>query len=181
MQLPRDELLFPELCLPTEARPRFYSVRTQSYPWKEPYDGGDVPNVRLHGPWLEVAGFTAGKGLSVQSTPGRILILLMEPPACPRRLDSVTFSKIVARNPNLKGDGVLLEHPGQLLNHHVLGPTGTTTLQFANFIGVEQDFAECFLAGDEDVNGDLALRLGYFCRTSNQLWLDLQGRYEAGL
>lgn len=56
---------------------------------------------------------------------------------------------------------------------------GASTLDFAHAIGVSQDFAECFLAGDQDVDLDLAQRLGPFCRTSQALWVELQLKHRS--
>lgn len=56
---------------------------------------------------------------------------------------------------------------------------GASTLDFAHAIGISQDSAECFLAGDQDVDIDLAHRLGPFRQTSQTLWLDLQHRHRS--
>lgn len=181
MQLPQDDLRYPNARLPNPSQPRYYTVRQQSYPWKEPYDGGDVPNIRLHGHWLASAGFTAGKAVRVVATPGVIELHMMESSKPLRDQDSVSFSKLVANNAAFHGHDALLDHPGRLLHQHLLAKIGATTLEFARAIGVEQDFAECFLAGDEDVDLDLALRLGFFCRTEQELWLRLQAMHSGGV
>lgn len=106
-------------------------------------------------------------------------MLLAEPSDRQHRYDSILFSEIIAHNPHLNDMGVLAEKRGQQLNQHVLTPKGTSSLDFTLAMGIWQDSAECFLAGDEDVN--IALRPRCFCKTSNELWLDLQGRQDRGL
>jgi plasmid maintenance system antidote protein VapI len=56
----------------------------------------------------------------------------------------------------------------------ILAQMGASTVDFAHAVGVSQHFAECFFAGDQDVDIDLVHRLSPLCRTSQALWLELQ-------
>lgn len=99
----------------------------------------------------------------------------MEFPKGARQRHSTAFERHIAKlnRPKAASD-VVHEHPGWLVREHTLAPMGASTLEFAHAIGVSQDFAECFLAGDHDMDLDLAQRLRPFRHTSQILWLALQ-------
>lgn len=105
---------------------------------------------------------------------------MIEFPQEARQSNSTAFEKHIAKrgraNPHSE---VIHEHPGWLVHELILTPIGASTLDFAHAIGASQDFAECFLDGDQDVDLDLAQRLGPFCRTSQSLWLELQHRHRS--
>ncbi|WP_313347970.1 SymE family type I addiction module toxin [Stenotrophomonas sp.] len=180
MRSARNTPLFPELHLPTGERPRHYTVRAHTYAWMDTFGGGTVPCLTVHGHWLESAGFKVGSSVSIEATVGRLAISLLDYPESTRQRHSNAFEKhIEKRGRTSAGGDVVHEHPGWLVREHILAPMGASTLDFAHAIGVSQDFAECFLAGDYDVDLDLAERLGPFCRTSQRLWLDLQRKHHS--
>ncbi|MFL9584483.1 SymE family type I addiction module toxin [Stenotrophomonas sp. AB1(2024)] len=180
MRSPRNTPLFPELLLPTADRPRHYTVRARTYAWMDTFGGGTVPCLSIHGHWLESAGFKVGSSVSIESTVGQLIIKLIEAPEEARQSNSTAFEKHIAKRGRANPDSeVIHEHPGWLVRELILAPMGASTLDFAHAIGVSQDFAECFLAGDQDVDLDLAQRLGPFCRTSQALWLELQLKHRS--
>lgn len=179
MRSARDTALFPEVHLPTAARPRHYTVRAHTYAWMGTFSGGTVPCLSVHGQWLESAGFKIGASVSIEATIGQLVITRVEFPEEDRRRHSTAFERHIAnRNRTKAASDVVHEHPGWLVREKILAPMGASTLDFAHAIGVSQDLAECFLAGDHDVDTDLAQRLGPFCRTSQRLWLELQQRHR---
>jgi addiction module HigA family antidote len=180
MRSARNTPLFPEIHLPTSARPRHYTVRAHTYAWMDTFGGGTAPCLSLHGHWLESAGFRVGASVSVEATVGQLVITLVEFPDSTEPRHSSAFERHIAKIARAKpGDHVEHDHPGWLVREKILAPMGASTLDFAHAIGVSQDFAECFLAGDHDVDLDLAQRLGPFCRTSQRLWLGLQQKHHS--
>ncbi len=180
MRPPRNTPLFPELLLPTADRPRHYTVRAHTYAWMDTFNGGTVPCLSIHGRWLESAGFKVGASVSIEATQGQLIVTLIEFPEEARRSTSTAFERHVAKLGRTTPDSrIIIEHPGWLVRELLLAPMGASTLDFAHAIGVSQDFAECFLAGDQDVDLDLAQRLGPFCRTSQGLWLELQLKHRS--
>jgi plasmid maintenance system antidote protein VapI len=180
MRSARNTQLFPELHLPTAKRPRHYTVRAHTYAWMDTFGGGTAPCLSVHGHWLENAGFKIGASVSVEATVGQLVISLIDYPESMRQRHSNAFEKHIAKLVRTTpGADVVHEHPGWLVREHILAPMGASTLDFAHAIGVLQDFAECFLAGEHDVDLDLAQRLGPFCSTSQRLWLELQHKHHS--
>lgn len=102
-----------------------------------------------------------GVSASVEATVGQLVITQLEYPVGTRRRHSTAFERHIAnRNRTKAASDVVHEHRGRLVREHILAPTGASTLDLAHAIGVSQDLAECFLAGDHDVDTDLARRLG---------------------
>jgi hypothetical protein len=84
-------------------------------------------------------------------------VTLIEYPEEARRSTSTAFQKDVAKQGRTTPDSrIIIENPVWLLRELILAPMGASTLDFAHAIVVSQDFAECFLAGDQDVDLDLA-------------------------
>lgn len=180
MRSARNTPLFPEIHLPTSSRPRHYTVRAHTYAWMDTFGGGTAPCLSVHGHWLENAGFKVGASVNVEATVGQLLITLLEFPDSTEPRHSSAFERHIAKLARAKpGDHVEHDHPGWLVREKILAPMGASTLDFAHAIGVSQDFAECFLAGDHDVDPDLAQRLGPFCHTSQRLWLELQHKHRS--
>ncbi|WNH47284.1 MULTISPECIES: hypothetical protein [Stenotrophomonas] len=178
MRSSRHTPLFPELGLPTAEQPRHYTVRAHTYAWMGTFDGGIVPCISAHGSWLYNAGFKPGARVTVNATKGRLIFDVMDPPKEPRIRKCNAFEKYIADRYEPKPGYVIpYEHPGLLVREHILGPMGASTLDFAHAIGVSQDLAECFLAGDHDVDMDLAERLAPFASTSQWFWWELQQKH----
>ena len=178
MRSSRHTPLFPELGLPTAELPRHYTVRSHTYAWMDTFDGGLVPCIAAHGSWLYNAGFKPGARVTVQATQGRLIFDLMDPPKEPRLRHCNAFEKHIEKYYEPRpGHVVVYEHPGLLVRDHILAAMGASTLDFAHAIGVSQDLAECFLAGDHDVDMDLAERLAPFASTSQWFWWELQQKH----
>lgn len=172
--------LFPEVHLPTAARPRHYTVRAHTYAWMDTFNGGTAPCLAIHGHWLESAGFKVGASVRVEATVGQLVISLVEYPESARERKPKNFERHIEKlGMAKKGSDVVYEHPGWLVQEHILGPMGASTLNFAHAIGVSQDFAECFLGGDQDVDMDLAQRLAPFTSVEQWFWWELQQRNRA--
>lgn len=104
---------------------------------------------------------------------------LIQDPSSEEIRHSSEFERHSAKLARAKiGDHVEHDHPGWLVCERILAPMAASTLGFAHAIGVSQDFAECFHAGDHDVDLELAQRLGPFCHTSQRLWLELQQKHR---
>jgi plasmid maintenance system antidote protein VapI len=180
MRSPRTHHPFPEVHLPTPERPRHYTTRAHTYAWLHVFAGGTVPCLSLHGHWLEKAGFKIGASASVEATPGKLIISLLEYPESSREWNPKNFERHIEKvGRPIPGSDVVHEHPGRLVREHILAPMGASTLDFAHAIGVSQDFAECFLAGDQDVDLDLAQRLAPFTSVERWFWWELQQRHNA--
>ncbi|MFL9584481.1 hypothetical protein [Stenotrophomonas sp. AB1(2024)] len=143
--------LFPEIHLSIAARRRHYTVRTHTYAWMDTFGGGAAPCLSIHGHRLEKAGFITGASVSIESTVGQLIIKLIEFPEEARQSNSTAFEKHIAKRGRANPDSeVIHEHPGWLVRELILAPMGASTPDFAHAVDVSQDFAECFLAGDQD-------------------------------
>jgi len=181
MRSSRDITLFPEIHLPTPERPRFYTVRAHVYDWMDAFGGGTVPCLSVHGGWLESAGFKTNASVRVESTVGQLIVNIVEYPESTRERQPKNFERHIQSIGRATAQNLVVhEHPGFLVREHILAPMGASTLDFAHAIGVSQDFAECFLAGDHDMDMDLAERLAPFSSTSQWLWWELQQKHRSG-
>ncbi|MFL9584476.1 hypothetical protein [Stenotrophomonas sp. AB1(2024)] len=103
----------------------------------------------------------------------------MEFPEAARQRHSIAFERQISHFTRTKAaSDVVHEHPGWLVREHIFAPIGASTSGFAHAVGVSQDFPECFLAGDHDVDLDLAQRPGPSCGISQKMWLELQRRHQ---
>jgi hypothetical protein len=60
---------------------RFNSVGSLLYPFREEHGTNElVPYIRLRGRWLDSLGFDIGSRLSVDTTPGSIILTVVERP-----------------------------------------------------------------------------------------------------
>ena len=179
MRSARNTPLFPEVHLPTAARPRHYTVRAHTYAWMDTFSNGAAPCLSIHGHWLEKAGFRTGASVSVEAGVGQLIVRLIEYPESTRDRQPRNFEKHIEKLGSADpGSDVVHEHPGWLVREHILAPMGASTLDFAHAIGISQDLAECFLAGDHDVDLDLAERLAPFSSTSQWFWWKLQQKHH---
>ena len=112
MRSARDTALFPEIHLPTSARPRHYTVRAHTYAWMDTFDGGTVPCLSIHGRWLESAGFKVGASVSIEATQGQLIVTLIEYPEEARRSTSTAFEKHIAKLGRTTPDSrFIVDHP----------------------------------------------------------------------
>ena len=69
-------------------------------------------------------------------------------------------------------------HPGEVLAEDFLKPLGITEYRLAKGTRVPPRRINEIVHGVRSVSADTALRLGRFFGTSEQFWLNLQGRYD---
>ena len=69
-------------------------------------------------------------------------------------------------------------HPGEILKYEYLEPLGLSATAFAKAIGVPPNRVTRLMAGASAVTADTALRLAKALRTSPDMWMNLQSRYE---
>jgi addiction module HigA family antidote len=69
-------------------------------------------------------------------------------------------------------------HPGEVLAEDFLAPLGITQYRLAKGTRVPPRRINEIVHGVRAITADTALRLGRFFGTSEQYWLNLQGRYD---
>ncbi len=69
-------------------------------------------------------------------------------------------------------------HPGEILRKEFLVPLGLTAYALAKAIDVPQTRISEIVHERRSITADTAVRLGRFFRTSPELWMNLQARYD---
>jgi len=69
-------------------------------------------------------------------------------------------------------------HPGDILRHDFLEPTGMTPFRLARCLDVSAPTVNDIARGRRAVTAEMALRLARFWGTSPQFWLNLQAQYD---
>jgi addiction module HigA family antidote len=69
-------------------------------------------------------------------------------------------------------------HPGDILRHDFLEPTGMTPYRLARHLDVSAPTVNDIARGRRAVTAEMALRLAHFWSTSPQFWLNLQAQYD---
>jgi addiction module HigA family antidote len=69
-------------------------------------------------------------------------------------------------------------HPGEILNEEFLKPLGVTQYRLAKQISVPARRINEIVHGTRGTSADTALRLARYFGTSEQLWMNLQARYD---
>ena len=69
--------------------------------------------------------------------------------------------------------------PGEILLEEFLKPTGVTQSRLARAIGVPVGHISDVVRGKRGITRDLAARLAVFFRTSPDLWINVQARFDA--
>ena len=69
-------------------------------------------------------------------------------------------------------------HPGEVLLHDFLEPTGLSQHQLAMRTGIPASRIHAIVKGDRSVTADTAMRLGRFFGVSPELWMGLQADYD---
>ena len=69
-------------------------------------------------------------------------------------------------------------HPGDILRHDFLEPTGMTPYRLARCLDVSAPTVNDIARGRRAVTAEMALRLARFWGTSPQFWLNLQAQYD---
>ena len=69
-------------------------------------------------------------------------------------------------------------HPGEILIEEFLKPLGVTQYRLAKEISVPARRINEIVHGTRGISADTALRLARYFGTSEQLWMNLQARYD---
>ncbi|MGA2051944.1 MAG: HigA family addiction module antitoxin, partial [Opitutales bacterium] len=69
-------------------------------------------------------------------------------------------------------------HPGEVLLEDFLKPLGLSQYRLAADLGIPESRVSEIVRGARGVTADTALRLARYFRTSHELWLNLQDRYD---
>ena len=69
-------------------------------------------------------------------------------------------------------------HPGEILRHDFLTPTGLSVYRLAQELRIPRPRLNDVVRGRRGVTVDTALRLGYFFGTTAEFWINLQTRYD---
>jgi addiction module HigA family antidote len=69
-------------------------------------------------------------------------------------------------------------HPGEVLDKEFLQPLGVTQYRLAKEISVPARRINEIVHGSRGISADTALRLARYFGTSEQLWMNLQARYD---
>lgn len=69
-------------------------------------------------------------------------------------------------------------HPGEILLHEFLMPTGMSAHRLAICLGVDPRRIHDIIQGRRSITADTALRLGHFFNVSPEIWMDLQSKYD---
>ena len=69
-------------------------------------------------------------------------------------------------------------HPGEVLREEFMIPLGLTAGKIAKACGVPRNRIEMIAREKLGISGDTALRLGRFFKTTPDLWINLQKRFE---
>ncbi len=68
--------------------------------------------------------------------------------------------------------------PGEILPEEFMRPLGVSINQLARDIAVPPNRISGIVNGTRAITADTALRLGKYCGTSAETWLDLQSDYD---
>ena len=69
-------------------------------------------------------------------------------------------------------------HPGELLEHEFLSPSGISQLQLAKTIGVDPTRVHSIVLGTRSITAETALLFSRFFGNSAQFWMGLQAQYD---
>jgi len=69
-------------------------------------------------------------------------------------------------------------HPGEILLEDFMRPLGLSQYRVAKDLGVPPRRINEIVHGKRAVTADTALRLGLYFKTSAEVWLNLQSRYD---
>ena len=69
-------------------------------------------------------------------------------------------------------------HPGEVLREEFLAPLKMSPGKLAKLCGVPRTRIERIAAEKLGISGDTAIRLARVLKTTPELWMNLQGRYE---
>ena len=69
-------------------------------------------------------------------------------------------------------------HPGEVLDEEFLAPLGITQYRLAKDISVPPRRINEIVHGIRGISADTALRLARYFGTSEELWMNLQARYD---
>jgi len=69
-------------------------------------------------------------------------------------------------------------HPGRLLAERYLVPMSLSASELAEALAVDEARVALLLAGETDLDVDLALRLGVFFDVPAMWWLEMQARFD---
>ena len=69
-------------------------------------------------------------------------------------------------------------HPGEILEEEFLIPLGLSQREFARSIDVSPNRVNDIVRGRRSITGDTAIRFSLALKTSPEMWLRLQARYE---
>lgn len=69
-------------------------------------------------------------------------------------------------------------HPGETLRELFVEPLGLTQHMLAKALGISVSTINRILNGKCSITADTAMRLGRYFRTSPQLWMNAQARYD---
>jgi addiction module HigA family antidote len=70
------------------------------------------------------------------------------------------------------------EHPGIVLKEMYLEPLGVSVTEFADNIGVARRTVSLIINGHSGISAEMALRLSKAFKTSPELWLGMQQKYD---
>ncbi|MSQ92407.1 MAG: addiction module antidote protein, HigA family [Gammaproteobacteria bacterium] len=69
-------------------------------------------------------------------------------------------------------------HPGVILRHDFLEPTGMSPYRLARHLDVSAPTVNDIARGRRAVTAEMALRFAHFWSTSPQFWLNLQAQFD---
>jgi addiction module HigA family antidote len=69
-------------------------------------------------------------------------------------------------------------HPGEVLFEDFLKPTNMSAKELATALKVSCDEITAIINGEKGIEANIALRLARFFGTSEEVWMNLQSRYE---
>ncbi|NGX34897.1 MAG: Antitoxin HigA-1 [Candidatus Anoxychlamydiales bacterium] len=69
-------------------------------------------------------------------------------------------------------------HPGLILEEHYLKPLNITKSSLAEAIGISRNTLYKILKKESRITADVAIRLSKALRTTPELWLNLQQKYD---
>lgn len=69
-------------------------------------------------------------------------------------------------------------HPGEILREEFLLPLGLSVYALAKAVGVPQTRIAEIVHERRSISADTAVRLGRYFRTSPELWMNLQSRFD---
>lgn len=78
----------------------------------------------------------------------------------------------------MSGKRLLPVHPGEVLFEDFLKPTNMSAKELATSLQVSGDEITAIINGEKGIEANIALRLARFFGTSEEVWMNLQSRYE---